>query len=222
MLAQKVGYLLDHPEEVERIGVRNNSAATRVYGPDSYRGSLHLMVSQWVCHHPHWFPLIQQPGGPVWTREGEGLRQVTAIPEGYTNTIREFPESVVCQLPVLGLPPIEYAAIQGLPQPVSPLPDSPPELPRGKRSIRARWPKGRSVPDCGIAGIREAAARVASRKFTGPRCRRDFIRKPSPDRNSSGNSSTGHGDTTRTSRSESRSRLDSIQNNGPGEPTPDR
>ncbi|MEK5089321.1 glycosyltransferase [Paenibacillus sp. FSL M8-0228] len=143
MLAQKVGYLLDHPEEVERIGVRNNSAATRVYGPDSYRSSMHLMVSQWVCHHPHWFPLIQQPGGPVWTREGEGLRQVTAIPEGYTSTIREFPESVVCQLPVLGLPPIEYAAIQGLPQPAPPLPESPPELPRGKRSIRARWPKGR-------------------------------------------------------------------------------
>jgi glycosyltransferase involved in cell wall biosynthesis len=143
MLAQKVSYLLDHPEEVERIGVRNNSAATRVYGPDSYRSSLHLMVSQWVCHHPHWFPLIQQPGGPVWTREGEGLRQVTAIPEGYTSTIREFPESVVCQLPVLGLPPIEYAAIQGLPQPPSPLPESPPELLRGKRSVRARWPKGR-------------------------------------------------------------------------------
>ncbi|MCC3378658.1 glycosyltransferase family 4 protein [Paenibacillus farraposensis] len=146
MLAQKVSYLLDHPEEVERIGVRNNSAAMRVYGPDSYRSNLHVMVSQWVCHHPHWFPLIQQPGGPVWTREKEGLRQVIAVPKAYTSIIREFPASVVCQLPVLGLPPIEYAAIQGLPQPVPPLPESQPESRHGERRIRARRPEGRRHP----------------------------------------------------------------------------
>lgn len=179
------------------------------------------MVSQWVCHHPHWFPLIQQPGGPVWTREGEGLRQVTAIPEGYTSTIREFPESVVCQLPVLGLPPIEYAAIQGLPQPAPLYLSHHPNCPAASVVFGRDGQRAASVPDFGIAGIREAAARVALRKFTGSRCRRDFIRKPSPDRSSSGKSSTGHGDTTRTNRSESHSRLDSIQNNGPGEPTPD-
>lgn len=146
MLAQKVSYLLDHPEEVERIGVRNNSAAMRVYGPDSYRSNLHVMVSQWVCHHPHWFPLIQPPGGPVWTREEEGLRQVIAVPKAYTSIIREFPASVVCQLPVLGLPPIEYAAIQGLPQPVPPLLESQPESRHGERRIRARRPEGRRHP----------------------------------------------------------------------------
>ncbi|WP_149094713.1 glycosyltransferase [Paenibacillus terrae] len=145
MLAEKVGYLLNHPQEVERIGVRNNSAAMRVYGPDSYKTSLHVMVSQWVCHNPQWFPLIRQPGGPIWTREGEGLRQVTAIPEAFTSTIREFPESVVCQLPVLGLPPIEYVAIPGLPQLPAPVPEPPAPVPEpqadlhhGKRGIRAR------------------------------------------------------------------------------------
>jgi glycosyltransferase involved in cell wall biosynthesis len=142
MLAEKVTYLLNNPGEADRIGVRNNSAAARVYGPDSYRSSLHAMVSQWVCHDPQWFPLIQHVGGPVWTREGEGLRQVTAIPEAYTGTIREFPESVVCQLPVLALPPIEYAAIQGLLQPAAPLPEPEPQPkqgPRhGKRSSQAK------------------------------------------------------------------------------------
>ncbi|WDM21134.1 glycosyltransferase family 4 protein [Paenibacillus polymyxa] len=167
MLAQKVGYLLDHPEEVERIGVRNNSAATRVYGPDSYRSSMHLMVSQWVCHHPHWFPLIQQPGGPVWTREGEGLRQVTAIPEAYLNTVREFPESVVNQLPVLGLPPIEYAAIQGLPQPAPPLPEPPSELPGRKRSIRARCPKGRKHTRLRSRRYKRSAGRSRLKKIQG-------------------------------------------------------
>lgn len=167
MLAQKVGYLLDHSEEAERIGVRNNSAATRVYGPDSYRSSLHVMVSQWVCHHPHWFPLIQQPGGPVWTREGEGLRQVTAIPEAYLNTVREFPESVVNQLPVLGLPPIEYAAIQGLPQPVPPLPEPTSELPRRKRSIRARCPKGRKHTKLRSRRYKRSAGRSRLKKIHG-------------------------------------------------------
>ncbi len=143
MLAEKVGYLLNHPQEVERIGVRNKSAAMRVYGPDSYKTSLHVMVSQWVCHNPQWFPLIRQPGGPIWTREGEGLRQVTAIPEAFTSTIREFPESVVCQLPVLGLPPIEYVAIPGLPQLPAPVPEPLPDPPHDKRGIRARWPVGR-------------------------------------------------------------------------------
>ncbi|OBA02836.1 glycosyl transferase [Paenibacillus polymyxa] len=168
MLAQKVSYLLDHPEEAERIGVRNNSAATRIYGPDSYRSSLHVMVSQWVCHHPHWFPLIQQPGGPVWTREGGGLRQVTAIPEAYTNTVREFPESVINQMPVLGLPPIEYAAIQGLPQPASLLPESPPELPHRKRSIRARCPKSRKHPRLRNRRYkRRSAGRIRLKKIHG-------------------------------------------------------
>ncbi|SUA71554.1 glycosyltransferase [Paenibacillus polymyxa] len=167
ILAQKVGYLLDHPEEMERIGVRNNSAATRVYGPDSYRSSLHVMVSQWVCHHPHWFPLIQQPGGPVWTRESEGLRQVTAIPEAYAHTVREFPESVVNQLPVLGLPPIEYAAIQGLPQPAPPLPEAPSELPRRKRSIRARWPKGRKHTRLRNRRYKRSAGRSRLKKIHG-------------------------------------------------------
>ncbi|TKH46728.1 glycosyl transferase [Paenibacillus terrae] len=140
MLAEKVGYLLNHPEEVERIGLRNNSVATRIYGSDSYQSNLHVMVSQWVFHVPQWFPLIQQPGGPIWTREGEGLRQVTAIPEAYTSTVREFPESVVCQLPALGLPPIEYAVIPGLPQPPAPVPEPLPDPHHGKRGIRARRP----------------------------------------------------------------------------------
>ncbi|MDO7906988.1 glycosyltransferase family 4 protein [Paenibacillus sp. JX-17] len=138
-LANRVAVLLDHPEQTRDRGIHCHLEARRIYGIEAYREKMHAMVTQWIRQYPSWFPMIKQPGGPVYVWDQGELRRME-VEDPAQKLVREFPPTVLHSLPLSTQPPLNQGAALELAAAPSP-PAVPAAAGSGKKRRRRKVTK---------------------------------------------------------------------------------